>query len=149
MSTCCKVTALVLSAAFVAAPVLAQTHPNFSGTWKQNETNRPPTNMGPRELVFTIEHRDPDFKYDAKGRQANYAAFAESYAFTTDGKMPAGDAKVKVVGQWEGEVLTTRYFANGEELLVAKYRLSADGRQMFRETTMKGRPLGTDVFDKQ
>lgn len=143
-----RVIAFVVSAAFAALPVLAQSHPNFTGTWKLNETNRSPTNLGPREVLFTIDHRDPDFKYDAKGRQANYAAFAESYAFTTDGKMPAGDAKVKVVGQWEGDVLTTRYFANGEELFVAKYRLSADGRQMFRETAMKGMPLGTDVYDK-
>jgi hypothetical protein len=141
--------ALALATTVLAAPLVAQTHPDFSGTWKQNETNRAPTNLGPREVVFTIDHRDPQFKYDAKGRQANYAAFAESYAFTTDGRMPAGDAKVKVVGKWEGDVLTTRYLVNGEELSVVKYRLSPDGKQMFREMTMKGKPLGTDVYDKQ
>jgi hypothetical protein len=144
-----RVIAFVASAAFVAWPALAQNHPNFTGTWKLNETNRSPTDMGPRGVVFTIDHRDPDFKYDAKGRQANYAAFAESYAFTTDGKVPAGDAKVKVVAQWEGDALMTRYLAGGSEVFTVKFRLSADGRQMFRETTLKGKPLGTEVYDKQ
>ena len=148
MSTCRGIV-FVVSAAFVASPALAQDHPNFTGIWKLNETNRAPTNLGPREVVFTIDHRDPDFKYDAKGRQANYAAFAESYTFTTDGKLPAGDAKVKVVAQWEGDALMTRYFASGTEVFTVKFRLSADGRQMFRETTMKGTPLGTEVYDKQ
>jgi hypothetical protein len=144
-----RVLAFIVSAIFVASPALAQGHPDFTGTWKLNETNRSPTDRGPREVVFTIEHRDPDFKYAAKGRQANYAAFAESYAFTTDGRVPAGDAKVKVVARWEGDVLTTRYLANGEEVFVAKYRLSADGKQMLREVTMKGKPLGNEVYDKQ
>jgi hypothetical protein len=148
MSTC-RLVAFVVSAAFVASPLPAQDHPNFTGAWKQNETNRSPTELGPRAGVFTIDHRDPDFKYDAKGRQANYAAFAESYAFTTDGKVPAGDAKVKVVAQWEGDVLMTRYLAGGNEVFTVKFRLSADGRQMFRETTMKGKPVGTQVYDKQ
>ena len=148
MSTCRGIV-FVVSAAFVASPALPQDHPNFTGVWKLNETNRSPTDLGPRELVFTIDHRDPDFKYDAKGRQANYAAFAESYAFTTDGKVPAGDAKVKVVAQWEGDALMTRYLAGGNEVFTVKFRLSADGRQMFRETTMKGKPLGTEVYDKQ
>lgn len=144
-----RVIAFAVSAVFVAPFAHAQSHPNFTGTWKQNEANRSPTNMGPREMVFTIDHRDPDFKYEAKGRQANYAAFTESYAFTTDGRVPAGDAKVKVVARWEGPVLTTRYLANGEEQFVVKFSLSADGKQMSRETTLKGKPLGTDVYDRQ
>jgi len=44
-------------------------------------------------------------------------------------------------------VLAARYLVDGQEFLVAKYRLSADGKQMFRETTMKGKPLGTEVYD--
>jgi hypothetical protein len=48
----------------------------------------------------------------------------------------------------EGEVLTTRYFANGEELFVAKYRLRGRQADAPRDDD-EGKPLGTDVYDRK
>jgi hypothetical protein len=132
-----------------AAPLHAAEHPNFSGTWKMNESARQPDSTGPREVVLTIEHKDPSFRYEAKGRQSNYAAFSEEYSFTTDGKVPAGDAKVKVVAQWDEDVLITRYLVGGNEMFVVRYQLSADGKQLTREQTMRGKRVALDTYDRK
>jgi hypothetical protein len=133
-----------------AAPfALAVEHPDFTGTWKMNEANRSPESTGPREVVFKIKHQDPQFSYEATGRQSNYAAFSEAYSFTTDGKTPAGDAKIKVVGEWHDQVLTARYLSDGKEVMVVEYRLSADGKQMTRDPTLMGKPLGRETYDRQ
>jgi hypothetical protein len=138
-----------VAALAMAVPVHPAEHPNFSGTWKMNETARPPNSTGPREVVLTIEHKEPSFHYQAKGRQSNYAAFAEEYSFTTDGKVPTGDAKVKVVAQWDADVLTTRYLVGGNEVASVRYQLSADGRQLTREQTTKGKRVALDTYDRQ
>jgi hypothetical protein len=142
---------LVLTATIVggaAISLLAADHPDFTGTWKLNDANRPPSSTGPREVVFKIKHQDPWFSYEATGRQSNYAPFSEAYSFTTDGKTPEGDAKVKVVAGWRGDVLTTRYLSDGKEIGVVEYRLSADGTQMTRDTVLMGK-LGRETYDKQ
>ncbi len=131
------------------APLRAAEHPNLSGTWKMNESARQASSTGPREVVLTIEHKDPAFRYEAKGRQSNYAAFSEEYSFTTDGKVPAGDAKIKVVAQWEGGALITRYLMGGNEVFVVRYELSADGKRLTREQTMKGKRIALDTYDRQ
>ena len=80
----------------------------------------------------------------------HYSSFSEEYAFTTDGKVPEGDAKVKIVCQWsQDQVLTTRVFAGGNEIMVIEYRLSADGKQLTRDLSMKGNPLGRETYDRQ
>jgi hypothetical protein len=140
------VAAVVLA---MASPLRAAEHPNFSGTWKMNEAARQPDSTGPREVVLTIEHQDPSFRYEAKGRLSNYAPFSEAYSFTTDGRVSTGDAKVKVVAQWDGDILTTRYLVSGDEAFIVRYRLSADGKQLTREQTMKGKLLARDTYDRQ
>jgi hypothetical protein len=140
---------VAVTALATAAPLHAAEHPNFGGTWKMNESARLPGSTGPREVVLTIEQQEPSFRYDAKGRMPNYARFSEEYSFTTDGKVPTGDAKVKVVAQWDGDVLVTRYLIGGDEAFVVRYKLSADGRQLTREQTMKGKRLALDTYDRQ
>ncbi len=150
MTFCRTSLALVAWVAGVAvAPVLAGDHPNLTGTWKMNEANRPAGSTGPREVVLTIRHHDPQFSYQAKGRQSNYAPFSEAYSFTTDGKVPEGDAKMKVVAQWKDEVLTTRYLVGGEEFMVVEYHLSADGKRLTRNPFLRGKPLGRETYDRQ
>ncbi len=142
--------ALVAAATLASAALLqAGDHPDFSGTWKMNESARQPNSTGPREVVLKIEHKEPSFRYEAKGRQSNYAAFAEEYSFTTDGKVPAGDAKIKVVAQWDRGALITRYLVGGNEMAVVRYELSADGKQLTREQTIKGKRISIDTYDRQ
>ena len=140
---------IALAVGAATGSVLAGDHPDFTGTWKMNETAREPNSTGPREVVFKITHQDPEFSYEATGRQSNYAAFSEAHSFTTDGKVSAGDAKVKIVAQWQGQVLRTRALIDGDEFMVVEYRLSADGQQMTRDLFLKGKPLGRETYDRQ
>jgi hypothetical protein len=144
-----SLTLIAWAVGVAAAPALAADHPDLTGAWKLNEANRPAGSTGPREVVLTIQHHDPQFSYQAKGRQSNYVPFSEAYSFTTDGKAPAGDAKLKVVAQWKDEVLTTRYLLGGDEFMVVEYRLSADGKRLTRDPVLRGKPLGREVYDRQ
>jgi len=135
-------------AGVMAVPLLAADHPDLSGTWKMNEANRLADSQGPREVVLTIQHQDPRFDFQAKGRQSNYAAFSETHTLTTDGKATA-EGNMKVVAEWQGEALTTRYLMGGEEFMVIEYRLSADGKQLTRDLTLRGKPLGRETYDRQ
>jgi hypothetical protein len=149
MLSSARVFRLVLLGAVVAAPLLAQTHPNFTGRWKQNDAGRAPGSTGPRGVVFQIEHKDPAFKYTANGFMSNGGVFSEAYELTTDGKMPPGDAKVKAVGTWDGPVLVVDYDASGKMVFRTRFSLSADGKQMTRDTVMNGKSLGVETYDRQ
>jgi hypothetical protein len=131
-----------------AATVLAADHPDFSGTWKMDEAKRPADSQGPREVVLTIQHQDPQFNFQAKGRQSNYAAFSETHSLTTDGK-PTMEGKIKVVAEWQDQALVTRYVIGGEDFMVIEYRLSADGKQLTRDLTVRGNPAGRETYDRQ
>lgn len=144
-----KTLGIVVLAAALASPLLAGGHPDFTGKWKLNESGRAPGSVGPRGIVFQIEHKEPRFKYAANGFSANGAPFSEAYEFTTDGQPPAGDAKVKAVGRWDGPALVVDYIASGKTIFQTRLALSADGMQMTRDTTLNGKPLGLETYDRQ
>jgi hypothetical protein len=127
--------------------VWAQSHPNFSGTWKLNETVSGTTASGPREIVWRIEHGDPKFKYSASGKRG-YMPFSEGYEFTTDGRAPVDASKVAVTAAWEGEALVLRYVKGGKELARTQLRLTANGKQMMRDGAM-GDIKVHEVYDRQ
>jgi hypothetical protein len=128
------------SVLFLAAlPLVAATHPDFTGTWKYAD--------GPTEIVFQIEHKDPNFRYTASGRRS-YMPFSETYAFTTDGKVPADSSKLAVTAFWEGETLVTKYVKQGKEIALFRCRVSPDGRKLTREGTITGRKV-REVYDRQ
>lgn len=142
---------LMLRAAAMAAVAMlsagAQTHPNFTGTWKLNESLSGTSATGPREIVWKIEHNDPKLKYSASGKRG-YMPFNEAYEFTTDGKPPADASKLAVTGEWEGEALILRYVKDGRDVARVTLRVTAGGKQMTREGTLGSIKLH-EVYDRQ
>jgi hypothetical protein len=126
----------------------AETHPNFTGTWKLNETLSGSTPAGAHEIVFQIRHKDPDFRYSATGKQG-MAPFSEAYEFTTDGKTPADSSKLSVTGRWDGAALDMRYVRDGKEIAKVLLRLSPDGKQMTRETEFANKRRIREIYDRQ
>ena len=47
----------------------AQSHPNFTGTWKLNVQRSDTSSTGITALVVDVVHKDPAFTYTAKGTQ--------------------------------------------------------------------------------
>jgi imidazolonepropionase-like amidohydrolase len=125
------------------------TRPDFTGTWKLNETDSATPPGGIREVVFSIEHKDPRFKYSATGKRAFNAAFSEAYECTTDGKLPADPAKVSMVGNWQGATLLLSLYKDGKELMKFSFKLSADGKQMTREAGLPGGRKVREIYDRQ
>lgn len=132
-----------------ALPAASDAHPNFTGTWKLNEVLSGTPLAGPREIVFKIEHNDPNFKYSATGKHNFNAAFSEAYEFTTDGKSPADASKIGVLGTWEGPTLVLRYVKGGKELFTFRFRLSPDGKQMTREAVLSGDRKIREIYDRE
>ncbi len=137
-------------ASLPAAPAAtADTRPDFTGTWKLNETLSGTPAGGVREVVFIIEHKDPNFKYSATGKRAFNAAFSEAYECTTDGKLPADPAKVSMAGNWQSATLLLSLYKDGKELMKFSFRVSADGKQMTREADLPGGRKIREVYDRQ
>ena len=133
-----------------AAPAAAgATRPNFTGTWKLNEAQSATPAGGVREVVFTIEHQDPLFKYSATGKRAFNATFSEAYECTTDGKLPADSGKLSMAGNWQGATLVLSLFKDGKELMKFSFKASADGKQMTREAELGGGRKIHEIYDRQ
>jgi hypothetical protein len=138
---------MLVSLTLLAAGLSAQTKPNFTGSWKLNETKTAITAAGPKGIVFQIDHREPLFKYTARGKVgAHDESFSETYEFETTAKPRRDPSKIVIEAQWEGEALALRYFKGDAELIKFTLRLSADGKQMTRE----GQGGGIrEFYDKQ
>lgn len=121
---------LFLIACAGALPLAGEPKANFTGTWKLEE--KAAQAPGPRNIVFRIEHREPNFKYSATGQTAEGEPFTETVAFTTDGKEHPGLYSGTVVGRWKGETVVIEFTINGKPFVV-ELRLSADGKRMFRD----------------
>ena len=131
----------------MAIPLLAGGVPNFSGKWKLNEAQTAGGNH--RGTVFVIEHKEPSFKYSASGQLNSGGTFSESYEFTTDGKPPRDASKPGMAGRWEGTALVMDFMKDGTVLMPFRFRLSPDGKQMFREGQLKSGTRIRKVYDKQ
>ncbi len=133
--------------ALLAAGLAAQQKPNFTGIWKLNESKTATKALGPRQIVFKIDHKEPVFQYTATGRVGRDQDFSESYVCNTALKAARDPSKITVEGQWEGDTLALRYFKGDEELVTFTFRLSADGKQMIRGGG-RGEQIH-EVYDKQ
>ncbi len=133
--------------ALLATGLSAQTKPNFNGVWKLNETQTAMSPGGPREIVFKIDHKEPVFKYAASGKVGYNQNFSEAYECNTASKSQHDPSKLAVECQWEGDALALRYVKGATELIKFRLRLSADGKQMFREGGKEGKLH--EVYDRQ
>ncbi|MGD0578804.1 MAG: hypothetical protein ABSC08_07740 [Bryobacteraceae bacterium] len=136
-----------LSLMLLAAPLAAQPRPNFSGTWKLDESAGPSSATGAHNVVFQIKHKEPAFSYFATGRRSSNDTFQESFRFTTDGRQP-DPATVGIAGMWEGDALALHYMRGGKEMAKITLRLSSDGKRMYRTGQVGGRQI-REVYDKQ
>src|SRR5215813_11519756 len=95
-----------LSLAFLllAAAAFAQTHPNFSGTWKLNAEKSDTGSSGVSALTVDVNHKDPLLSYTVKGT-AGGQDFEESESMTTDGKPSRDSHGATVKAHWEGATL--------------------------------------------
>ena len=75
---------LHLSLLIAAAAFAAETQPNFTGTWKLNVAKSEMGTSAVTELVADVDHKDPVFKYTAKG-MASGQAFEVTETINTDG----------------------------------------------------------------
>jgi hypothetical protein len=75
---------LLLAAAAITPSALAQTQPNFSGTWKMNSERSQPRRKG--EAVLVIDHRDPLLTVETTLRSASGTQKKAVQRYTTDGK---------------------------------------------------------------
>ncbi len=132
-----------------APAAAADTHPDFTGSWKLNETLSGTQAGSVRDVVFTIEHKDPIFKYSATGKRAFNADFTEAYECTTNGNPPADPSKVSMVGNWQGEALLLSLYKDGKELIRFSFRVTAGGKQMTREADLSGGRKIREVYDRQ
>jgi hypothetical protein len=140
------------AAANLAQPVFAQDKPDFSGTWKLNLTQSKSEEDAPKSLVFKIEHKDPAFKYTAKGEDFRGEPFTETAEFTIDGKQHPGPEPTRVAAHWDGQSLIMRFTLGDTPLQTITLRLSDDGRQMVRDIAARDR-IGErsmhQVYDKE
>jgi hypothetical protein len=147
MSIVGSVLRIALAAAIGALPANAEAHPNFSGIWKINATGTD-ASSSPTNVVFAIDHKEPKFKYTAKGT-SGAGPFEESFTFSTDGSIvPVDPRELSVGGVWNGQALVVRYHKDGKQLATVEFRLSPDGKRMTRRGEIGARKI-VEVYDRQ
>jgi len=135
---------------FSATVLIAQDHPNFTGTWKLNVAKSEMGSAGPTELVVEVDHKDPVFKYSVRG-MAGGQRFEESESFTTDGKASRDSHGVNVTVSWDGEALVAVGTADDRSMVfVSRLTLSGDGKVITRVFKQKDDPEQRhEIYEKQ
>ncbi len=141
---------LLLPMLFSAGALLAQNHPNFTGTWKLNVAKSEAGSAGISELVVEVDHKDPAFKYVVRGI-AGGQRFEETETFTTDGKASRDSHGVNVEASWDGADLVAVGTADDRSMVyLARLTLSSDGKTITRVFTQKDDPEKRhEIYEKQ
>lgn len=153
-----KSTLAVLILTAFAASMVAQTKPNFSGTWKLNVAK---SDFGvlpaPDNRTDIIDHNEPAIKINTNAESAQGKQTA-NINYTTDGKEVTnqiGPREVKSTVTWEGAnlVVNSKLSFNDQDVTIKNvWTLSEDGKTL-TENAHLASPMGeTDqklVFDKQ
>ena len=153
-----KATLTALTVVAFAASLLAQSKPNFSGTWKLNTSK---SDFGPLPApdsqMNVIEHNDPALKVatTAEGAQGKQN-FTSTY--TTDGKEVTntrGPQEIKSTVTWDGDklVVSSKLSFQGNDVSLKNvWSLSADGQTLTQNQHLSaamGEADQTMVFEKQ
>ncbi|MBV9181978.1 MAG: hypothetical protein JO356_11765 [Acidobacteria bacterium] len=130
--------------------LVAQGHPNFTGTWKLDVAKSEMGSGGPTKLVVVVDHKDPVFKYLVQGIAAG-GQFEESETFTTDGKTSRDSHGVNVKASWDGaELVAVGTADDGSMVYLSRLTLSPDGKTITRVFTQKNdRELRHEIYEKQ
>lgn len=128
---------------------LAESKPNFSGTWKLNLTDSryPSKDATPARLVRTVEH-DGDEMHILMDRELNGKVDKSDWGFHIGG----GNPEDVVTASWDGMVLVVT-LTTPKVKQVEHWKLSADGKRITDETVIERPGQETlkllRVFDKQ
>lgn len=116
----------------------ADKKPDFSGTWKLNVAKSEMAGSPVESLVVDVDHKDPVFKYTAKG-SAGGQDFEETETFYTDGRPSEDSHGATVTAHWEGAMLVSEGKDNsGQVLFTSQATLSDDGKTITRILIQKG-----------
>ncbi len=126
----------VLTVSAFAASLVAQSKPNFSGTWKLNVSKSDFGPLpGPTSRIDVIEHNDPVLK-DSTSAEAAQGKQTFVSTYTTDGKEVVnkrGPQDIKSTVVWDGNklVFNTKLTANDQDITIKNiWSLSADGQTL-------------------
>ncbi len=148
------VTKLSLFLTLTLNPVFlsAQAKPNFTGTWELNIAKSDMGGAPITKLTVQIEHKDPNFKYTAKGT-ADGQDFEETETITTDGKPGPDSHGNQVATHWDGTTLVSVVNgADGSPLYESRLTLSADGKATIRDfvrASADGPQKRQEIYDRQ
>lgn len=150
--------ALALLLALPAAPVLAQSPPDFSGTWALDLAR---SNFGqlptPESRVDVIQHTEPRLVIK-RTTVANGTQSVVDITYAVDGQPhqnTAGGSPISSVLRWDGATLvvtSTVTTPQGDLEIVDRMSLSADGRTLTQQRTLniQGQELAqTMVFTRR
>ena len=144
----------------VSGLLAAQSHPNFSGTWKLNVAESDYSDkraVVPDRLVFTIQLKNDRLKWHndwAKGDRKNNF----DVDLTIGGSPYESDAAGIVTAEWKGDTLIVSILYNPgsdrQSDQVETWTLSTDGKKMVDELIVHPPSNAAEVhikrvFDKQ
>ncbi len=153
-----KAIVAVLSVTAFAASLVAQSKPNFSGTWKLNVAKSDFGPLpGPDSRVDVIEHSDPAIKINTnqEGAQGKIEA---TINYTTDGKEVTnhvGPREIKSTVVWDGSNLVVNSkltFQDNDVTIKNVWTLSEDGKTLTQNAHLAATMGEADqkyVFEKQ
>ena len=133
-----KLLAPVFALVISSLPLVAQSKPNFSGTWELNTEKSDLGGAPISKLTVQVEHKDPVLKYTATGN-AGGEDFSESQTISTDGKPTTDSRGAQVKAHWQGATLIIE--STGPEAGASdssRLTLSADGKTMTRDDDRTG-----------
>jgi hypothetical protein len=141
---------LGLSILVSSVALVAQNHPNFTGTWKLNVAKSEMGATQVTELTVEVDHQDPVLKYVARGK-ADGQPFEETESVTTDGKPSRDSHGVNVEANWDGPNLVIAGTADDKSMVyLVRLSLSKDGKTITRAFTYKDDPEQRhEIYEKQ
>jgi hypothetical protein len=134
-----KLKSILLVGAILALAAIswaADTHPDFSGTWKADMAKSDFGPMGgPDGRTDVIEHKDPKIKIKSTVVGGQRPGESESNYMTdgTESVNKRGQQDVKTVAKWDGAklVMNTKTNFQGAEISIkTTYELAANGKTM-------------------
>jgi hypothetical protein len=152
--------AVLVAAAFMAGPMVAQTSP-FAGTWKLNAAkSKYEGTAAPKSLTRTVTADGKGLKYAFEGVAADGSKLSYGFSSNFDGKdsaisgvgMPGGADTITLtkVSESKTEAVLKK---GGKEIGKASSEVSKDGKSVTVKTSGKGADgkevKSESVYDKQ
>jgi hypothetical protein len=146
--------ALILSITSTALPVVAQSKPNVSGTWKMNAEKSKFERGGPKAITIKFDQKESTLN-ETLTITNDGGEHSVTLTYTLDGKESAQQIEgqpLKATARWEGDSLTIEFKNDEGFSFRRKITLSADGKTMTLNVTQSnqgGTANDTVILEKQ